>query len=224
MAEGPILKTRRDLAQILAQNEFSITVTASKVLELLNLDETKLVTITSLLSKIKMNIKRYKRSVDSLNSEWWNHEIPWINSGLLINSSDLGKLCKETYILVLDSFPWPSITPTLHKLLAHSEELIREHNSGYGLKSLSEEGSEACNKLVRRYREKLSRKNSFGCNTIDVFVRLSSQSDPVLVGYRRHLSCVRCGQSERSKCHVESQRTSNIEALISSLTISNIED
>lgn len=68
MAEGPILKTRRDLAQILAQNEFNITVTASKVLELLNLDETKLVTITSLLSKIKMNIKRYKRSVDSLNS------------------------------------------------------------------------------------------------------------------------------------------------------------
>ena len=68
MAEGPILKTRRDLAQILAQNEFNITVTASKVLELLNLDETKLVTITSLLSKIKVNIKRYKRSVDSLNS------------------------------------------------------------------------------------------------------------------------------------------------------------
>ena len=106
------------------------------------------------------------------------------NSSLLINTSDLGKQCKETYILVLDSFPWASITPTLHKLLAHSEELIREYNSGYRLKSLSEEGSESCYKLVRRYREKLSRKNSFGCNTIDVFVRLSSQSDPVLVGYR----------------------------------------
>ena len=50
------------------------------------------------------------------------------NSGLLINTSDLGKLCKETYILVLDSFPWASITHTLHKLLAHSEELIREYN------------------------------------------------------------------------------------------------
>ena len=87
MAEGPILKTRRDLAQILAQNEFNITVTASKVLELLNLDETKLVTITSLLSKIKMNIKRYKRSVDSLNSEWWNHEIPWESNPIQITTS-----------------------------------------------------------------------------------------------------------------------------------------
>ena len=77
MAEGPILKTRRDLAQILTQNEFNIAVTASKVLELLNFAETKLVPITSLLSKIKTNITRSKRSVDSLNSEWWNHEIPW---------------------------------------------------------------------------------------------------------------------------------------------------
>ena len=64
--------TRRDLAQILTQNVFNIAVTFSKVLELLNFDETKLVPITSLLSKIK----RSKRIVASLNSEWWNHEIP----------------------------------------------------------------------------------------------------------------------------------------------------
>ena len=58
MAEGPILKTRRDLAQILTQNEFNIAVTASKVLEQLNFDETELVPITSLLSKIKTNVIR----------------------------------------------------------------------------------------------------------------------------------------------------------------------
>ena len=87
MAEGPILKTRRDLAQILTHNEFNISVTASKVLELLNFDETKLVPITSLLSKIKTNIKRSKRSVDSLNSEWWNHEIPWESNRIQVTTS-----------------------------------------------------------------------------------------------------------------------------------------
>ena len=59
---------------------------------------------------------------------------------------------------MLDCFPWASITPTLHKLLAHSEELIRETNSGYILKCFSEEGTESCNKLIRKYRESLSRK------------------------------------------------------------------
>ena len=51
-------------------------------------------------------------------------------SGLLIKISDLGKLCKETYILVFH-FLGPNITHTLHK--AHPEKLIREYNSGYGL-------------------------------------------------------------------------------------------
>ena len=87
MAEGPILKTRRDFAQILTQNEFNIAVTASKVLEMLNFDEKKLVPITSLLSKIKTNIKRSKKSVDSLNSEWWNHEIPWESNPIQVTTS-----------------------------------------------------------------------------------------------------------------------------------------
>ena len=51
------------------------------------------------------------------------------NSSQLVSNFDLGKLCKDTHHPVLDSFPWASITPTLHKLLARSEELIREANS-----------------------------------------------------------------------------------------------
>ena len=89
-------------------------------------------------------------------------------SSQLVNTSDFGKLCRDTYLLMLDSFPWASITPTLHKLLAHSEQLIRETNSGYGLKSFSEEGTESCNKLIRKYRENLSRKNRFESNIIDI--------------------------------------------------------
>ena len=72
----------------------------------------------------------------------------------------------------------------LHKLLAHSTELIRDCNSGYGMKEFSEEAVESCNKLIRKYREHLARKNYFGLNKKDIFVRLSSQSDPVLMTFR----------------------------------------
>ena len=48
--------------------------------------------------------------------------------------------------------------PALHKVLAHSEELLRDLNSGFGLKCFSEEGSEACNKLIRKYRENVFRR------------------------------------------------------------------
>ena len=63
MAEGPVLKSRRDLAQILIQNEFDIPCTSSKILELLYLDEEKLESVISLLNKIKTNIKKVKRTL-----------------------------------------------------------------------------------------------------------------------------------------------------------------
>ena len=106
------------------------------------------------------------------------------NSDRRINTIELGNLCRDTYLLILDSFPWANISPTLHKVLAHSEELLIEMNAGHGFKCFSEEGSEACNKLIRRYREHLARKTSFEDNIIDVFVRLASESDPVLVKSR----------------------------------------
>ena len=74
------------------------------------------------------------------------------NSDRIVNTTELGNLCRDTYLLILDSFPWANISPTLHKVLAHSEELLREMNAGHGLKCFSEEGSEGCNKLIRRYR------------------------------------------------------------------------
>ena len=151
-----------------------------------------------------------------------------LNSDMKVNTRELGKLCQDTYLCVLDSFPWASITPTLHKLLAHSEELISEYNSGFGLKALSEEGSESCNKLLRKYRETLARKDSFETNLLDIFVRLASQSDPVSVSYRRVLSCERCGQSGhtvRSKCcRTDNQDLSNIDTLFSYLTLNSSSD
>ena len=50
---------------------------------------------------------------------------------------------------------------------------------------ISEESIESLNKYVRRYRERLSRKFNFQDNIHDIFLRLVSQSDPILSSYRK---------------------------------------
>ena len=98
----------------------------------------------------------------------------------------------EPYLLVLDSFPWVGITPTLHRVLAHSEEILKDLNFGQGLTCFSEEETcqaEACNKLIRKYRENLARKCSFEDNVVNIFVKLVSESDPVLNQFRSKLVC-----------------------------------
>ena len=105
------------------------------------------------------------------------------NSSRRVDTEKLDDLCRETYQCVLTKFPWVHITLTLHKVLAHAPQIISEYNEGFGLEDFSEEGIEACNKLIRKYRERLSRKFSFEDNIKDVFVRLISQSDPILKSY-----------------------------------------
>ncbi|KAI6647514.1 hypothetical protein LOD99_8779 [Oopsacas minuta] len=73
----------------------------------------------------------------------------------------------------------------MHKLLAHAASIISDYNDGYGLEQLSEEGLESSNKLLRRFRERLSRKFSFEENLKDVFSRIICQSDPILLLNRK---------------------------------------
>ena len=86
-------------------------------------------------------------------------------------------LCRDNYELIIESFPWASITPTLQKILAHSAQLIDEYNCGRGMKYFSEDGLEDCHKYVRRHREQLARKTSFEDNIKDVYIRLLAQSE-----------------------------------------------
>ena len=79
-----------------------------------------------------------------------------MNSNEKVDVIKLLILCEDTYELILNSFPWVSITPTLHKLLTHLVELIRDHNSGCGLKNFCEKAS---NKYIRRFRDNLARKH-----------------------------------------------------------------
>ena len=99
-----------------------------------------------------------------------------LSSDRKVNVDEYKKLCTELNLLLLREVSWVSITPSLHKVLAHSWELI-EVNDGRGLKNLSEEGFEATNKRLRLYRIKLSRKNNQINNLTDCFKRLWVKSD-----------------------------------------------
>ena len=100
------------------------------------------------------------------------------NCGHLIDTGKLDSICKYIYEFIVVELPWVNITPSLHKLLAHSAELIQSCNDGYGMKQYSEEALEACNKLIRNYRDNLSRKCSFNSNIRDIFVREYRQLAP----------------------------------------------
>lgn len=43
-------------------------------------------------------------------------------------------------------YAWDDVTPTLHKILVHSVELMLSYNEGRGMKAFSEEGLESSNK------------------------------------------------------------------------------
>ena len=133
-----------------------------------------------------------------------------LNCSRKIDSKLLETVCKETYESVIQHFPWANITPTVHKVLAHSPQVINEYNDGFEQESLPEEVLEASNKLIRRYRERLSRKFSFEDGVSDVFIRLLSQSDPVLCKYRK------CGNERQS---VLTQSVSYQEQLVSALLL-----
>ena len=89
------------------------------------------------------------------------------SSSEIVNVTEYKKLCTELYQFLIQSFPrvtdkhlkgpWISITPSLHKLLAHSWELI-EMNGDRGLCYLDESGMDGSNKIIHGIRTKLSRK------------------------------------------------------------------
>ena len=144
------------------------------------------------------------------------------NSSQAVETEILDALCKDTYELIVVTFPWANITPTLHKLLAHCTELIHDCNQGYGLKEYSEEAVEACNKLIRKYRDHLARKSSFSLNVRDIFIRLLCQSDPILRSLRRTLICSNCGElghSCRTNCTSSKPSLLAQDELVNSLLI-----
>ena len=117
--------------------------------------------------------------------------------------------CTKLYLVLVNEFPrqfhkhlpgpWISITPTVHKLLAHSWELM-QCNDNHGLGSLDESGLEGCNKILRSIRTHLARKVSQAMNLVDTLNRMWVSSDPLLNAERQKTLpfCTFC--NERGHC------------------------
>lgn len=103
----------------------------------------------------------------------------------------LQEFCTTTYLRLLETFPWMSVSPSCHRLLAHAAELI-ERNDGYGLGDETEQPSEASHKTLRRTRETGARTNSLQSTLTDCFNKQFVLSDPLIRVQRRQLHCSGC--------------------------------
>lgn len=88
------------------------------------------------------------------------------------------RLCNETAELYVEKYFWAPMTPTLHKILIHGADIVR--NMPLPVGQMSEEAAEARNKILREYRLRHSRRSSRLNNLTDVFHRLLDSSDPVV--------------------------------------------
>ena len=124
------------------------------------------------------------------------------SKGSKIDLDKFSLFCKATYVDILTNFKWVNLTPTVHKVLAHSAELI-EKNLGMGIGHLSEEGLEACHKIIRRFRASWTLQTSDSANLKDLIKNLWLTSDPYFYSLRRTIKCKRCGSTgHQRKCPI----------------------
>ena len=98
----------------------------------------------------------------------------------------LRNLTRAVNLKIVERFPWAIISPSVHRILAHSWELI-QLNDCFGLGDESEEGLEALNKFIRYLREHGARKISTEANFRDTFNHLWDRLRPVIVEMERNI-------------------------------------
>ncbi|KAI6648395.1 hypothetical protein LOD99_8185 [Oopsacas minuta] len=59
-------------------HDYDINQTADGVVRILNLEEDKRHSVYSLKSKVSHNFRKSKKSIESLDGEWWSASISWI--------------------------------------------------------------------------------------------------------------------------------------------------
>ncbi|KAF2902686.1 hypothetical protein ILUMI_03500 [Ignelater luminosus] len=103
--------------------------------------------------------------------------------GRKINIKKFREYTVETARYFVKEYPWYKIPPGVHRLLIHRPDIIDSALLQIG--KLSEEAQESTNKLIRRYRENISRKYSRVKNLEDVFRRLLAATDPYVASLRK---------------------------------------
>lgn len=102
--------------------------------------------------------------------------------GFKINIVEFEKYCQETAQLYVSLYGFYPMSPTMHKVLCHGADAIKEAILPIG--QLSEEAAEARNKHIRLYRLNYTRKFSRVTCNMDVLNRLLLTSDPLITGMR----------------------------------------
>ena len=149
-----------------------------------------------------------------------------VSSKSKVNVPVYKDFCNDLYVFIVDSFPWVSITGSVHKVIGHSWELI-ELNGGKGIGALDEAGMEGCHKVLRAIRTRLSRKISQQANLVDTIRRMWYASDPMVnqersKGWPYCKTCAVRGHSTRyctTKKINESTVDNHDDALFNSLTL-----
>ena len=78
MAEKHIIpKTRLDLADILKANSSDISQAAREIVKTLGLEEDMFRNVYAQLRKVNEQLKKARKSIDSLEGDWWHKPIPW---------------------------------------------------------------------------------------------------------------------------------------------------
>ena len=131
----------------------------------------------------------------------------------LVNTEKLRELTKEVNLLIVKCFPWAAISQSVHRILAHSWQVI-DMNGGFGLGDLSEEGLEALNKHIRDMRCHGSRKDSTVNNFTDTYNHLWDRSRPDIVEMERII------KRRKPKVLISTE----IEALVESLFLEDAQE
>lgn len=101
-----------------------------------------------------------------------------LNCNYKIDASRFGHYAYETAKIIIDLYPWYPMSPTVHKILMHSEEVINNFLLPIGM--LGEDAQESQHKDIRYYREHNTRKISRYHTNLDLFNALLLSSDPVI--------------------------------------------
>ena len=94
----------------------------------------------------------------------------------------------ETYRLIVETWPWATVSTTLHMVLGHSAEVIAR-DGGRGLGWKSEQGGEAINDPLRQIKAQGARSHDEETACRDTFNKLFLQSHPE---FRAARPVVRC--------------------------------
>lgn len=103
----------------------------------------------------------------------------------LLDPVKLREYNTETANLLRTTYPNKNFTPTIHKILYHSTEVVEyfnQFNIPEGM--MSEEPLEASHKNIRNNRYDFARKMNKTVNEIDVYGRLIMTSDPEVNSHR----------------------------------------